>query len=178
MILGERGDELVSHAVRKIVLRRIARKIRQREHRDRLNRTELAPGEDTVTNSRQIKNHCRSGKQKDEGKRGYRSTPPIGSACTQSFGECRFRNDYFLRRVGLSAVVIAVFEFSYKAVAFPRNGLDEVGLIGVFPQRAADLANSSVDAVFGIDEYLFAPEPLADLLPGDNVAALLGEQDE
>jgi hypothetical protein len=56
--------------------------------------------------------------------------------------------------------------------------LHEVGLIGIFLQRRADLANRGVDDRARCQQRRLSPELLADLLPGDDVATFLGEQDE
>lgn len=76
------------------------------------------------------------------------------------------------------AIAVGVLEFGNETVAFPWNGLYEVGQIGVFLQRGADLANRRVDAVFGVNENVFAPQAIDDFLPGDDVAVFFCQQDE
>jgi hypothetical protein len=65
-----------------------------------------------------------------------------------------------------------------EAIAFAGDGLDEAGLLGIIAQGLANLANCGIDSVFGVDEDLFAPEALDDLLAGGDAAFFFGEQDQ
>jgi hypothetical protein len=72
MMLGERGNELVSHAVRKIILCGIARKISQRQHCDGLNLGWVVSGKKAVANSADIKSQHDS----DQQAKCHRRNPP------------------------------------------------------------------------------------------------------
>jgi hypothetical protein len=72
---------------------------------------------------------------------------------------------------------VAVF-FDYESIAFARYRMDEAGIVGVVSQRLADFANRGVDAVFGIDEDILAPETVDDFLPGDDAILPLQKKDQ
>ena len=73
---------------------------------------------------------------------------------------------------------LAIAGDSNETVAFPRNGLNESWLSGIFLQRGPNLPDGGVDAVLGVDEHVLTPEPRGDLRPGDYVAILFSQQDE
>ena len=53
-----------------------------------------------------------------------------------------------------------------KAVSPANYGFDKTGLLGVVPERSANLADRHVDAVVDINENVLAPKALSDLLAG------------
>jgi hypothetical protein len=65
-----------------------------------------------------------------------------------------------------------------KSLPTPRYGENEPRMLGVLAQRDADLPDGGVDAVFGVDVDLLAPEPLDDLRARDDVAVPLREQNQ
>ena len=50
------------------------------------------------------------------------------------------------------------------------------GLLGIILEHLADLADGRVDAVIGVEEDIFPPDPFDNLLPADELPALLDEQ--
>ena len=72
---------------------------------------------------------------------------------------------------------VAVF-FRYESIAFARYRVDEAGVVRVVFQGLADFADGSVDAVFGIDEDILAPETVDDFLAGDDATLALQKKDQ
>ena len=56
--------------------------------------------------------------------------------------------------------------------------MDESWPLYVFPQSRSNLANGSIDAVLSINKDIFAPQPLDNLLPADDLPIFLQQQDE
>ena len=52
------------------------------------------------------------------------------------------------------------------------------GLLRVVSQGLADFADGGVDAVFGIDEDILAPETVDDFLAGDDATLPLQKKDQ
>jgi hypothetical protein len=65
-----------------------------------------------------------------------------------------------------------------KAVSPPHHGFYETRLLGVVPQRQADLADGSVNAMVDVVESVLAPKALGDLLARHQLPASLDQQDE
>ena len=59
---------------------------------------------------------------------------------------------------------------SHEPVALSHHRLQEARLLGVVAQRLTDLADGSVDALFSVHEYVFAPQPSDDLFSRDQLA--------
>ena len=68
--------------------------------------------------------------------------------------------------------------FSDEAVAFAGYSLDESWVVGVVFQGMADFSDGGVDAVFGVNEDILAPETVDDFLSGDDAALPLQKKDE
>jgi hypothetical protein len=66
----------------------------------------------------------------------------------------------------------------HEAISPPGDGLNETGLLAVVLQHLPDLAHGAVDAVVQIQVGILAPDPLGDLLPGDQLPGPLGEEQE
>jgi hypothetical protein len=86
-------------------------------------------------------------------------------------------------QVGSTVVPIPALLWNYinrgnEAVALAADGLDEARLPGIIAEDVADLADGSVNAMLCVNENLFAPDMLDDLLPGDETAILGHQKDE
>ena len=68
--------------------------------------------------------------------------------------------------------------FRYESIAFARYRVDEAGVVRVVFQGVADLSDGGVDAVFGIDEDILAPETFDDFLAGDDATLALQKKDQ
>ena len=66
----------------------------------------------------------------------------------------------------------------HEAIPSAGNGLNETGLLGIVLEDLADLADGAVDAVVHVEEGALAPDPLGDLLPADQLARPLGQEQE
>ena len=64
--------------------------------------------------------------------------------------------------------------------AIPLSGdcLYESWALGVILQRLTKLPDRAPDAVVGIEENTFAPNPRDDFVPGDNPVLVLNQQDK
>ena len=62
------------------------------------------------------------------------------------------------------------FDRRNEAVAAPGDGLNEAGRLCRVAQRFAQAVDDGVQAVLEVDERAVRPEPLAQLLAGDQVA--------
>ena len=82
------------------------------------------------------------------------------------------------RRGRLSGGIARLQDRSHEAIASSGDGLNETRLLGIVLQHLPDLADGAVDAVVHIQVGALAPDPLGDLLPGDQLARALGEQQE
>ena len=56
--------------------------------------------------------------------------------------------------------------------------MDEAWLVRVVFQGLADFADGGVDAVFGVDEDIFAPQTADDFLAGDDATLVLQKKDQ
>jgi len=65
-----------------------------------------------------------------------------------------------------------------EAIAFSGNGAEETRVFGIVFEGLAGLADSSVDAVVGVNEDIFTPDGQEDFLSGDETVAVLGKQEE
>src|ERR1700731_1650278 len=65
-----------------------------------------------------------------------------------------------------------------EPVSPPRDGLDEARLLRIILQHMANLADGRVDAVVSIEEYIRTPDPLDDLVPGDQLASPLYQEEQ
>jgi hypothetical protein len=66
----------------------------------------------------------------------------------------------------------------YESIAFARYRVDKAGVVRVILQRLADFADGGVDAVFGVDEDILAPETVDDFLAGDAATLPLQKTDQ
>jgi hypothetical protein len=64
---------------------------------------------------------------------------------------------------------------SNETVAALRKSFDETRIVGLVGERVAEFVDSSVQAVFEIDEGVFGPEALLELLAGDDHTGLFEE---
>jgi len=53
-----------------------------------------------------------------------------------------------------------------KTVSLARDSLYKARLLGIVPQHLANLTDSAVNAVIGIEKDALSPDPLNDLLTG------------
>src|SRR5713101_4089338 len=65
-----------------------------------------------------------------------------------------------------------------KTITFSGDGLYETWSFGVVLEDLTDLANRAIDAVVRIKEDALAPDPIDDLVPGDELAPLLHQQEQ
>ena len=65
-----------------------------------------------------------------------------------------------------------------EAISPSSDGLYKTRLFRIVFQNVSDLANRTVDAVVRIEEYVLCPDPLDDLVPGDELSFLLQQQDQ
>src|SRR5664280_1744693 len=65
-----------------------------------------------------------------------------------------------------------------KAVSLPHHGFYETRLLRVVPQHQTDLADSSVNTVIDVKEYVLAPKALGDFVPRHQYPTPFGQQDE
>jgi hypothetical protein len=65
-----------------------------------------------------------------------------------------------------------------KPISFAYHGFHKTRLLWVVPQRGTDFTDSGIYAVINIEENVLAPEPLGDLLAGNQLAGPLEQQDE
>jgi hypothetical protein len=66
-------------------------------------------------------------------------------------------------------------ELSDKSVSVPYHRLQVFGLRRIIFQRHTHFADGGVDAHFDIDEYVFSPEGIGDLLSGDEFSLTLDQ---
>src|ERR1022692_380840 len=66
----------------------------------------------------------------------------------------------------------------YEPVTLACYGQYEPWFVRVVSECLADLADGGVNAVLGINEDIFSPKPLDDLLTGGDIALLFGQQDQ
>jgi hypothetical protein len=66
--------------------------------------------------------------------------------------------------------------WSDESVAAAGQRLDEPRHIGRVPERIAQPANRGIQAVLEIDERVFPPEALSQLLTGDQVAGMIQQR--
>src|SRR5215471_16713050 len=70
------------------------------------------------------------------------------------------------------------FNRSDEAIAAADHRLDKPRLFGIIFQRLPDPANGGVDAVVGVDENAFAPDPFDNFLTNDQLATALYQQEQ
>src|SRR6185437_11408940 len=68
---------------------------------------------------------------------------------------------------GFGGLRVYVFAFCNKSVALAGDRLHKTRLLGIVFQCVTDFADGRVDAVFRINEDVFTPDMLDDLLAGD-----------
>ena len=173
-VLGEHGDDFIGHAVGEIILRGVARKIRQRKNCDGMNPGRLAGPEQKGANTSRIHGEERGGKREDD--EGRHGRPPSAHA---GLSDDRRRRRWFgwsERRLRLGWTNRR--GIGNEAVSLAGDSLDEARLFGIIAQDLADLADGGVDSVFGIDEDVLAPEAIDDFLAGGDAALFLNEKEE
>jgi len=67
------------------------------------------------------------------------------------------------------------FNGSNEPIALAHRGFHKARLLGVIVQCRTDFANGIINAVFGIEEEVLAPEFLDDLFPLDQLTLLFGQ---
>src|SRR6266851_1938915 len=70
------------------------------------------------------------------------------------------------------------FNHSDEAVSPAGDGLYESRLLGVVLEYLANLADSGVDAVVGVEEDVLAPNPFDDLVAGHELPSGLNQEDQ
>lgn len=181
-VLSQHGDDFVGHAIGEVVLRRVTGEIRQRNHGDGMDLPGAGRGEEAVAKAGGIDGDQGSGhKNKEQGGGALepvlRGSEGDGGGSGDRFGG-RNRSGGCWSGFGRSGRGEGgdVGLFGDEAVSLAGDGLDEARVVGIVAQGLADLADGSVDAVFGVDENIFAPEAVDDFLAGDDGTLLFGEQ--
>jgi hypothetical protein len=90
----------------------------------------------------------------------------------------RPRNRSRCRRGRLGTGAAGLQDRRHEAIPPSGNGLNETRLLRIVLQHLPDLAHCAIDAVVHIQVGALAPDPLRNLLPGDQVARALGEQEQ
>ncbi len=126
----------IRHSIGKIILRGIAGKICQRQHRDRIDGADLMLRKEAVTQSPDVKSEHQSGHQEQSNYRDRNRLPVTVASgrgfCREGFGGTNFRRHwgrYFL----LWRRRIPVLRSDYETIAFSRDRLQKAGLFGIFP---------------------------------------------
>src|ERR1700674_1645311 len=65
-----------------------------------------------------------------------------------------------------------------KPVTFPEHGLHEARPFGIVMKHLTDFANGCVDPLLGIQEDVFAPEPLNDFFAADEAILVFYKKDQ
>src|SRR5271170_6896931 len=113
---------------------------------------------------------------------GGRDCVKIAARCFRAAGQpgrlsphglCRCRHEVHSWRLRRLTVFLG-----YKAITLTRDGLDKARTLRVILERLPGFPDRGIDAVFGVDEDLFAPETVDDFLAGDHAAIFFQEQDE
>ena len=159
------GDHLLRQAVAEILLPLVAGQILKRQDRQH------DPARRTVRSPRHA---TRPGRR-----RGARSTrAPASHACraiaSAAAGPARAVPPGRLGRRGIRRIE----DRRHEAIPSAGDGLNETGLLGIVLEDLPDLADGAVDAVVHVQVGALAPDPLGDLLPGDQLARPLGQEQE
>jgi hypothetical protein len=67
---------------------------------------------------------------------------------------------------------------SLESVSSPNNSFDIPRIVGIIPQSRPNLANSIVNALFGIEVKIISPKPVLNLFPSEEIAGSLQQKDE
>jgi len=88
-------------------------------------------------------------------------------------------SDWDLGWQGPSAPFWAGFDYRrYEPISSPGDGLYETRSLGIVLQDLSDLPDRAIDAVIGVKENPFAPNPLDNLFPADELPPALQQQQE
>src|SRR3954470_12105593 len=86
------------------------------------------------------------------------------------------RDRKHFHKVGLRAHILG--SVGQETISSSDFGLQISGLFGIVLQSGADLANGGVDALFDINENIFAPQLIRNLLASHELALILDQEHE
>src|ERR1700736_3562264 len=83
-----------------------------------------------------------------------------------------------VRRFSGTASVLHNTDRTDEPVSLTPNRLYETGLFRIVFERKPNLPYRSINALFGIEEDIFAPQPFNDFLPANKVTLFFHQKDE
>src|ERR1700692_3908627 len=84
----------------------------------------------------------------------------------------------FFRRFSGSASVLHNSDRTDEPVSLTHDSLYETGLFRILFERKPDLPDCSINALFSIEEDIFAPQPFDDFFPANKFTLFIYQKDE
>ena len=171
---GQAPDKLLSHAVGKIVLCRVAGEVLQRQHCQGfeacVHRLLGACAAMQRPDNRQQRDKGNSSQQQPKAEENS-----LFRGCRRAQTRLGGRGDCLL--LG-ARIPIAEGHRGGEPISSADHGFYKTRLLRVISQRRPDFADGGIDAMVNIEEDILAPEPLGDFLAGYQLATAFEQQEE